>query len=87
MKKKIGEMRRALDNYICQMLKVRKVKVEEFDAKQLAQKKQEIENKYLNELMKEVEQENKVFYEQRAKDMMRRQEGNIYMKICCNLLL
>jgi len=39
MKKKINDMKRALENYIQQMLKVRKVNVDAMDAKQMSQKK------------------------------------------------
>ena len=47
----------------------------------------EVEKKYLGELIKEVEQENKLYYEQKAKDMMRRSDGNLFIQTCTNLLL
>lgn len=72
-------MQRALDSYVDQMLKVRKVNLSELDAKVLKQKKEEIENKYLLELRREVSNENKQYYEQKAKEMMRRQEGSIFL--------
>lgn len=51
------------------------------DATKLNQKKIEIENKYLLELRREVELENKQYYEQKAKEMMRRQDGSIFLQI------
>lgn len=87
MRKKKTDMQRALDSYITQMLKVRKVNVETLDAKVLKQKKEEIENKYLLELRREVGSENKKYYEQKAKEMMRRQDGSIFLQICTRLLV
>jgi hypothetical protein len=87
MRKKRQDMQRALDSYINQMLKVRKVNVEAMDSKQLKQKKEEIENKYLIELRREVAAENKQYYEQKAKEMMRRQDGSIFLQICTRLLV
>jgi hypothetical protein len=72
MKKKKDEMQKALDHYINQILKARKVEYDKMDATKLNQKKIEIENKYLLELRREVELENKQYYEQKAKEMMRR---------------
>lgn len=72
MRKKKTDMQRALDSYINQMLKVRKINIEALDAKAQKQKKEEIENKYLLELRREVTNENKKYYEQKAKEMMRR---------------
>ena len=69
------------------MLKVRKVNVEGMDSKQLKHKKEEIENKYLIELRREVTAENKQYYEQKAKEMMRRQDGSIFLQICTRLLV
>ena len=81
MKKKKDEMQKALDHYINQILKARKIEVEKLDSVLLNQKKIEIENKYLMELRKEVELENKQYYEQKAKEMMRRQDGSIFLQI------
>lgn len=87
MRKKKTDMQRALDSYINQMLKVRKVQVDKLDEKQLKQKQEEIENKYLLELRREVSIENKQYYEQKAKEMMRRQDGSIFVQICTRLLV
>lgn len=87
MRKKKNDMQRALDSYIDQMLKVRKVNISELDPKVIKQKKEEIENKYLLELRREVSNENKQYYEQKAKEMMRRQEGSIFLQICTRLLV
>lgn len=81
MKKKKDEMQKALDHYINQILKARKVEYDKMDATKLNQKKIEIENKYLLELRREVELENKQYYEQKAKEMMRRQDGSIFLQI------
>lgn len=87
MKKKKEEMKKALDHYINQILKARKIEVEKLDSVLLNQKKIEIENKYLMELRKEVELENKQYYEQKAKEMMRRQDGSIFLQIQKRLLI
>ena len=59
MRKKKNDMTRALESYINQILKVRKINLDNLDAKQVKAKKEEIENKYLLELRREVNNENK----------------------------
>ena len=80
-------MNRSLEHYIQSILKVRQINPAILDQITLQKHRDEIEKKYLGELMKEAETETKNYYETKAKDLIRRQDGNLFIKTIANLLL
>ena len=48
--------------------------------------KQEIEQKYLEKIIMEVENQNKLYFEAKAKELLRKQETDLFAKSSLNLL-
>jgi hypothetical protein len=48
--------------------------------------KTEIEQKYLEKIIKEVEQQNKLYFESKAKELLRKQDTDLFAKSSLNLL-
>lgn len=74
----------ALDKYISSMLK--KEHDRQLSSSETKRHAEAIENIYLNKIIKEVEGQNKQYFELKALDLMRRQESDIYAKSSLNLL-
>lgn len=84
MKRKLPDMHVALDKYIGSMLK--KEHDRQLSSSETKRHAEAIENIYLNKIIKEVEGQNKQYFELKALDLMRRQESDIYAKSSLNLL-
>ena len=76
MKRKLGDMAQALDQYVMGTLKVTHPKFELLNpnSPELQKLKQEVESKYLDKIIKQVEAQNKEYFETKAKELLRKQE-------------
>ena len=95
MKRKLTDMTRALEQYIRGMIEVRSRNTSQQNSQtaslrssvqNIKKLEQEIENTYLQKIKGEVEQQNKDYFENKAKELLLKDENNIFYKTCANLL-
>ena len=88
MKRKLGDMAQALDQYVVGTLKATHPKFELLNphSPELQKLKQEVETKYLEKIIKQVEAQNKEYFETKAKELLRKQEQDLFAKSSANLL-
>ena len=74
MKRKLGDMAQALCQYVMGTLKATHAKFELLSpsSPELEKLKQEVESKYLEKIIKQVEAQNKEHFEAKAKELLRK---------------
>jgi hypothetical protein len=84
MKKKLGDMTTALEQYIDSMLKHKGVEPKEGPGV-----REGIEDSYVNKITSEVEQQNSRYFELKTKELLIRadKEDDLFAKACASLLL
>lgn len=80
MKRKLGDMTQALDQYIQGMIKSQP------QNKQKSANKKEIEAQYLQKIVQEVELQNQRHFEGKARELLMQPEEDIFSKTTANLL-
>ena len=84
MKRKLGDMARALEAYVLGTVKQSYPNVT--DVSDLKKVKKDIESKYLDKIIKQVEQQNKEYFEGKAKELLHRADKDQFAKASANLL-
>ena len=91
MQKKTKQMESQLESYIDQTLLFKKVDVGGGggggDAAKIKEERGRIEEKYLEDLQKEVAAENKEYYLQKAREIWKKQDGSKFLEIQLRLLV
>lgn len=88
MKRKLGDMARALETYVLATLKTSNIEHEHLaeNSAELKKLKTEVEGRYLEKITAEVEAQNKEHFEAKARDLLVRQDQDLFAKASANLL-
>ena len=88
MKRKLGDMAQALEQYVIGTLETTQpdLVLPSPNSPELHKLKQEVENKYLEKIIKQVEAQNKEYFETKAKELLRKQDHDLFAKSSANLL-
>lgn len=84
MKRKLNDMAHALEQYVLATMNQEGKKPQ--NSQEMRNIKTDIEEKYLAKIIAQVEQQNKGYFEEKARDLLRVQDKDLFAKSSANLL-